>query len=175
MPNLDEVDAQCTATLALAPPNPRLFDENLRGYVLLLSAHFQGFCRDLYTECSQIIVSKVRPTLQVLMQDQFTAHRALEHGNPNVKNIREDFERFGFTLDLGAAGAAGPLHVTHLGELNKWRNIAAHHGLPTAAAGPLTLPRLQAWRASCDDLATSLDQIMYNRLRAVLRREPWAP
>jgi hypothetical protein len=47
--------------------------------------------------------------------------------------------------------------VTHLGELNRWRNIAAHHAQPTA--GPLTLPQLQAWRTSCDGLATSLDHI----------------
>ena len=47
MPNLAEVDTQCTTSVALAPPNPRLVEENLRGYVLLLSAHFQGFCRDL--------------------------------------------------------------------------------------------------------------------------------
>jgi hypothetical protein len=85
MPNLAEVDAQCTASLAVAPPKPRLVDENLRGYVLLLSAHFQGFCRDLYTECSQIVVAKVRPTLQLLFQDQFTAHRTLEHGNPTSR------------------------------------------------------------------------------------------
>jgi hypothetical protein len=36
------------------PLNPALLDENLRAYVLLLSAHFQGFCRDLYTECAQM-------------------------------------------------------------------------------------------------------------------------
>lgn len=47
MHRLGEVDAQCAASLALAPPQPNLVEENLRGYVLLLSAHFQGFCRDL--------------------------------------------------------------------------------------------------------------------------------
>src|SRR5437773_10310527 len=89
MSRLAEVDAQCAASLALVPPPPNLVEENLRGYVLLLSAHFQGFCRNLYTECAQIIVSRVRATLQVLIQAQFTAHRRLDHGNPNVKNLRE--------------------------------------------------------------------------------------
>ena len=42
MPRLDEIDTQCAASLARAQPNPRLVDENLRGYVVLLSAHFQG-------------------------------------------------------------------------------------------------------------------------------------
>src|SRR5437868_3449908 len=85
MPRLDEVDAQCAASLSLAPPQPNLAEENLRGYVLLLSAHFQGFCRDLYTECAQIIGSKVRRSLRSLIQAQFTTHRKRDHGNPNLQ------------------------------------------------------------------------------------------
>src|SRR5260370_5160621 len=108
MSRLAEVDTQCAAYLTLAPPQPNLVDENLRGYVLLLSAHFQGFCRDLYTECAQIVVSKVRMRLQVLLQEQFTAHLKLDHGNPNLQNLRADFERFCFTLDLAAADPAHP-------------------------------------------------------------------
>src|SRR5262245_37938886 len=100
MLRLSEVDAQCAATLALVPPLPNLVEENLRGYVLLLSAHFQGFCRDLYTECAQLVVLRVRPGLQSLIQAQFTAHRRLAHGNPNLQNLKEDLERFDFTLDL---------------------------------------------------------------------------
>lgn len=175
MPRLNQLDAQCAAVVAVAAPNAQLIDENLRAYVTALSAHFQGYCRDLYTECAQIIASKVRPTLQLLIQAQFTAHRKLDHGNPNVKNLKEDFERFGFTLDLAAADPANPARITHLGELNTWRNVAAHQGTPTAAAGQLLLPRLQAWRISCDGLATSLDEIMYNHLRRILRRKPWVP
>ncbi len=58
-PRLTEVDAHAAAVLAAAPPNPMFLDETLRGYVLHLSAHFQGFCRDLYTECSQIWIAAV--------------------------------------------------------------------------------------------------------------------
>src|SRR5947208_15555167 len=90
MPRLTEVDAQCTASLVLAPPNPNLVEENLRGYVLLLSAHFQGFCRDLYTECALIVVSKVRPSFRVLIHAHFTAHRKLDHGNQNLSNLKRD-------------------------------------------------------------------------------------
>jgi hypothetical protein len=173
MPRLAEVDAQCAASLLLAPPRPNLVEENLRGYLLLLSAHFQGFCRDLYTECTLSIVSKVRATLRVLVQAQFTAERKLDRGNPNVKNLREDFERFGFTLNFEGADPANALRVTHLGELNKWRNVAAHHGTIPVGVAPLSLPLLQTWRTSCDGLATSLDDIMYNALRRILRRAPW--
>jgi hypothetical protein len=173
MPRMAEIDAQCAASLVLVPPQPNLVDENLRAYVLLLSAHFQGYCRGLYTECALVIVSKARRTLQALIQSQFAAGRKLDHGNPNVQNLRLDYERFGFTLDLNGADPANPPRVTHLGELNRWRNVAAHHGTIPPGLPPLSLPLLQGWRTSCDGLATSLDDIMYNELRKIPRRAPW--
>ncbi len=171
---LADIDAQCAASQALARPNPRLVNENLRGYALLLSAHFQGYCRDLYAECAQSVVSRVRASLQLLTQAQFTYRRKLDRGNPNVENIREDFERVGFRLDFAVADPANAGRIADLGKLNEWRNVAAHHG--TVPVGlPLNLPTLQDWRNSCDRLATSLDGIMYNTLRRILRRAPWVP
>lgn len=173
-PKLGEIDKQCTTCNALGPPNPNLLDENLRGFILLLSAHFQGFCRDLYTECSQIIASKVRPTLEVLFQQQFTANRSLDHGNPNIDNIKKDFNRFGFSLEMAGADPANHARLAHLKDLNKWRNIAAHHG-DVPPGGLPSLATIQSWRNSCDGLAASPDVIMYNRLRRILRRQPWIP
>lgn len=172
MPCLQEVELQCIASLGLLPPNVRLVEENLRGYVVLLSAHFQGFSRDLYTEAAQVIASKVRPTLRLLIQQQFTAHRKLDYGNPNIQHLKADFERFGFMLDLAADPANVP-RLTHLAALNKWRNVAAHQGTTVPAGIPLGLPSLHAWRTSCDGLAVSLDDIMYNQLRRILKRAPW--
>jgi hypothetical protein len=171
---LAAIDAQCAAAQALATPNPVLIEENLRAYALLLSAHFQGYCRDLYTECAQIVVSKIRASLQALIQEQFTSYCKLNHGNPNLQNLREDFERFGFRLDLAAADPANFVHLANLARLNTWRNVAAHHG--TAPVGvSLNLAALQDWRNSCQGLASSLDRIMYNELYRILRRAPWVP
>jgi len=125
---LAEIDTQCAGSLAFVPPQPNLIDENLRGFVLLLSAHFQGYCRDLHSETAQIIATRVRPTLQVLVQTQFIPRCKLDRGNPNMENLRTDFERFGFTLDPAAADPANPARVTHLGQMNRWRSIAAHQG-----------------------------------------------
>ena len=133
MPRLHHVDLQCAATLAAAAPIPHLIDENLRGYVLLLSAHFQGFCRDLNTEAAQVIASKVRESLRPLVKSRFSADRALDRGNPTVENLRQDFERFGFTLNLAADPANGP-RLQHLAAMNKWRNVAAHYGPIPAGA-----------------------------------------
>src|SRR5262249_10309443 len=139
MPRLAQVQLQCAACLAMVPANALLIDENLRGYVMSLSAHFQGFCRDLNTEAAQVIASKVRPALQPLIQQQFIAHRKLDRGNPTLQHLRDDFERFGFMLDLAADPANRP-RLNHLAALNQWRNVAAHQQ-PTAPVGiPLNLP-----------------------------------
>ena len=64
IPRLAEVDAHCAFVLASIPANPTFLDECLRGFVLHLSAHFQGFCRDLYTESSQIWSAAIPTALQ---------------------------------------------------------------------------------------------------------------
>jgi hypothetical protein len=171
---LNEIEIQCAATQAVVPPNLRLQEENLRGYIVLLSAHFQGFCRDLYTESAQIIVSRVRASLQVLIQAQFTAHSALDRGNPNIHNLTMDFQRFGFKLNLAAADSANLARLQGLAELSSWRNIAAHHGTVPPSGLP-SLVDLRRWSNSCTGLAVSLDGIMYNELRKILRRTPWVP
>jgi hypothetical protein len=176
MARLAQVDAQCAAVAVLVPPNPTLLDESLRGYTMLLSAHFQGFCRALYTECAQLVAAAVPAALLATAQAQFSAKLSLNTSNPTIETIRSDFERFGFTLDLATADPANPLRVTHLGHLNYWRNTAAHHkttppppGVPTA----LTLADVRNWRASCDGLAASLDAIMHNELTGMLGVAPW--
>ena len=136
------------------------------------SAHFQGFCRDLHTECIQIIVSKVRrPSLEILFQAQFSARRELDRGNPNFGNIVKDFNRFGFAMNAALDATPGiAAHKRDLHDLNEWRNAAAHQNVILPPGGPLALPMIQAWSASCNGLATSLDAIMYNQLRGRLRR-----
>jgi hypothetical protein len=182
MPRLSRMDAHCAALMA--PPAapaplvgpPPLAEESLQGYVVLLSGHFQGFCRDLYTECAQFCGAAVPATMRTTIQAQFTAKLAITTGNPKIESIRDDFERFDFTLDLGAAAPGNPQRVTHLGQLNYWRNHVAHQKatLPPAGVPPvLVLADIQAWQASCDVLATSLDDIMRQELTRVLGAAPW--
>ncbi len=174
MRGLKEIDAQCAACGTATPANPPLIDENFRAFILLLSAHFQGFCRDLYTESAQIVASRVRLTLRVLVQEQFTANRKLDHGNPNIENLKKDFGRFGLTLRMAAHDPANHARLADLAQLNDWRNIAAHHGIVPPTGLP-SLPTIQGWKDSCNGLAISLDDIMYNHLRRILRRRPWVP
>jgi hypothetical protein len=189
MARLGHMDAHCAALFApppaippgsAAPPAlpgpPPLAEESLQGYVMLLSGHFQGFCRDLYTECAQICAAIVPTGLRGTFQAQFAAELKLNTGNPTVENIRKDFERFGFLLDLASADQANPVRVTHLGHLNYWRNAVAHQKATPAPLGVpavLILADIQAWRASCNGLATSLDDIMHSELHRILRVAPW--
>jgi hypothetical protein len=143
---------------------------------MLVSGHFQGFCRDLYTECAQLCAAAVPATMRATIQAQFAAGLALNTGNPTNENIRKDFERFGFLLDLEGASPGNPQRVTHLGHLNYWRNHVAHQkATPPPAGVPavLTLADIQVWRVSCDGLATSLDHILRTELTRILRAAPW--
>ena len=116
----------------------------------------------------------MRASLSLLFADQFTQKLKLDHGNPNIDNIAEDFNRFGF--DLLATARAEPAFAVyrhHLVELNRWRNTVAHYGPIPAGFPHLTLATVSAWRTSCDALATLLTEIMYNELRRLLKRVPW--
>jgi hypothetical protein len=153
-----------------------LVEESLQGYAMLLSGHFQGFCRDLYTECAQLCAAAVPAGMVAAVQEQFAAELKLDSNNPTVQTIRKDLQRFGFSLDLVAADPANALRITHLGHLNFWRNTAAHQKTVPAPSGIpplLTLADIRNWKASCDGLARSLDAIMYKQMHVILGAAPW--
>ena len=184
VPRLGHTNAHCAALLppsssplpaSPSPPVVTLAEESLQGYVMLLSGHFQGFCRDLYTESAQVFAAAVPPAMRTTIQAQFSAGLALNAGNPTHENIRKDFERFGFLLDLGAAVPGNPQRVTHLGHLNFWRNHVAHQKAtppPTGVPAVLALADIRSWRTSCDGLAISLDDIMKREAHANPRGYP---
>jgi hypothetical protein len=122
----------------------------------------------------QAFADAVPIALQFAIQLQCVAGRNLETMNVKMESLRKDFDRFG--VDLGASLAMNPanaLRVTPLTHLNLWRNYAAHDKktAPTNG-GPFTLATVRAWRDACDGLATDLDGIMYNHLRAMLSAPP---
>lgn len=52
-------------------------------YTALLSSHFQGFCRDLHSECVDHIVVATPVRLQELLKVEFDWNRSLSKGNPH--------------------------------------------------------------------------------------------
>lgn len=175
MPRLDQVEAHCASLFGAPLPRPLLAEETLQGYVMLLSGHFQGFCRDLYRECTNAFASTLSPRVIPTIQQQFAAELKFDGGNPTMENIRKDFQRFGIVLNLPGVDPANAMRITDLGHLNQWRNHAAHQkSTPLPVGIPLlTLAGVQGARISCDRLADSLDGIMYNELRGMLGVDPW--
>jgi hypothetical protein len=174
MRRLSEVDAQCDTTFGLTPV-PDLADENLRGYIVLLSAHFQGFCRDLHSECVQVFTNAAPAHLQQVIQLQCLTSRELDGANPKMEAIRKDFNRFDLELSIAlSTDPANALLITHLGHMNLWRNYVAHYkNIPPLQGGPLSLVVVRMWKSACDGLAVELDRIMYDKLNAVLGTPPW--
>src|SRR4051794_8105098 len=94
-------------------------------YTLLLSANFQGFCRDLHTEAAESAALSMSPTsLQRIVLRLFTLNRKLDFGNPNPGNLGSDFNRFGldFWVEVQTRSAKNIKRRQRLEELNLWRN-----------------------------------------------------
>lgn len=170
VPRLALLERQCESGAA----HPLLLQENLRALVVSLSAHFQGFCRDLYSEAAQVIASKVRTSLQAVVQDQFTTGLKLDRGNATLPNVVEDFRRLGFEVkkELHESLADEPEWHLRLHQLNEWRNAVAHQ-LKDPTAPILDSKALRLWRENGDRIVHALDRIAYDGLAKLLRRKPW--
>jgi hypothetical protein len=171
---LTELENHCIVVQYANPPAPSFLDESQRGFVLHLAAHFQGFCRDLYTESVQVCVPFVPAGMRPTLQTQFLASLALDRANATHESLKSDFRRFGFVLDLRTSHTKGPQLLADLERLNGWRNRIAHQGVQVRdLPAPLTIPLLQTWRQSADDLAIELDRIMHDELLRITGAAPW--
>jgi RiboL-PSP-HEPN len=170
---LAKLESRCVWASNLVPTDAELLDEHLRAFTTLLSAHFQGFCRDLYAEAALKVGSRIKQVgLRPMVQIQFGAALKLDKGNPTLDTLSEDFSRFGMQNLRALIGTASPAD-THKGRLKALidcRNKCAH-GEPEIAE--LLLGNLQDWRTSCDWLASRLNEIVYDHLRAAFRAAPW--
>ena len=88
VPRLNALAAQ----VATAPPSA-LAEENLRASVAMLCAHFQGYCRDLYTEGAQRMTLALPAEFQSLVQRQSMTELKLSTGNPTLQSLTHDFNR----------------------------------------------------------------------------------
>lgn len=172
---LEEFDSQ----FATSNFSPTLLDETLRAYVMLLIAHFQGFCRDLYTECTQRFASSIPAKIGMVMQVQCESNRRLESTNPTYRTIENDFDRFGIRLANAlvpdpATRSANDRRKTHIEQMVTWRNYCAHYN-PSAPAqhGSFDLVSVREWKDSCDGFAVELDRIMGEHLQSQLGDSPW--
>ena len=147
-------------------------------YAAVLSSHFQGFCRDLHSECVDHIVAIAPAQLRAFLRVEFIWNRTLGRGNPHPGAIGSDFNRLGVDLwtEVYALDSRNQRRRELLQELNEWRNAIAHQDFDAVAPGgipTLHLARVRGWRSAVHALARYFDQAMYNYLRGLLGTGPW--
>lgn len=146
-------------------------------YVVLLSSQFQGFCRDLHSECVDHIVRAVRPPiLHTALRAEFVFGRKLDRGNPNPGNIGSDFSRLGidFWAEVQAHDARSKIRQERLERMSEWRNAIAHQDFSgQLRPAALTLPAIRRWRGGCTGLARSFNQVMARYIGSVVGTPPW--
>jgi hypothetical protein len=142
-------------------------------YAVLLASQFQGFCRDLHSECVACLVRAVAPALvQSVLRAEFLFNRSLDRGNANPSTIGSDFNRLGveFWRQVYADRPHNERRKGLLEQLNQWRNAIAHHDFDPATLGGTTrlhLHQLRAWRRACNRLARSFDDVMQAYLTGI--------
>jgi hypothetical protein len=149
-------------------------------YAVLLASQFQGFCRDLHSECVDYLVRALAPppTLETVLRYEFTLNRKLDLGNPNPGNIGADFSRLGieFWKEVDVDSSLNRKRQKMLDDLNNWRNAIAHQDFdPRKLSGTKTLrlARVRRWRKACEGLAHSFDNVMRAYIQTVTGTLPW--
>jgi hypothetical protein len=151
-----------------------------QAYAVLLSAQFQGFCRDLHSECADYLVGPVAdPDLREMLLDNLIFGRRIDRGNPNPGNIGSDFSRLGlsFWSLVDARRFGNPVRRAALDQLSDWRNAIAHQDFSAAmlrAGRPhLALAQVRAWRRACDGLVRAFDEVLRDHLETLTGSAPW--
>ena len=131
--------------------------------MVLLSSEFQGYCRDLHTECAEKLVASIHAiNLRAALKAQCLYGRKLDMGNPNSGNLGADFGRYGldFWLAVLAIDPGRAARQHELAILSAWRNAIAHNDYDPAQLGgtiTLSIAEVRDWRTDCDILAIAFD------------------
>jgi hypothetical protein len=177
---LDDIEGAHRSVRGSGPGARAVIQQINQAYAVLLAGQFQGFCRDLHSECADLFVLSVAdPDLRDMLRDNLTFGRKIDRGNPNPGNLGSDFERFNFAF-WSLVEAYRPQNPTRKGalvEMNDWRNAIAHQDFTAAmlkAGRPqLTLAQVQIWRRACDGLARSFDDVLRTHLHTLTGALPW--
>ena len=177
---LDEVEGAHRAVGGAGPGRRFATQQINHAYAILLSAQFQGFCRDLHTECINLLVrAMTAPPIRATIRAEFLLNRKIDRGNPSPGNIGADYNRLGidFWPEVGGYHARNADRRATLEELNSWRNAIAHQdfvgvAIPSGRTG-LHLADVVAWRRVCDGLVKSFDEVMRVYLRRTMGSSPW--
>src|SRR5689334_21613615 len=92
---LDEIEAAHAQVGGLARGRRYATQQINRAYAVLLASEFQGYCRDLHSECVDHTVAAVPARIMIVIRSQFVWGAPFGRGNPRSGTIGSDFGRFG--------------------------------------------------------------------------------
>jgi hypothetical protein len=177
---LDEIEQAHTAVGGTGPGRRYATLQVNQAYAVLLASQFQGFCRDLHSECVDhlVVILAPPPTLEPLVRDEFLRGRQLDQRNAQPASIGADFVRLGldFWADVAAYRPGSTARKAALDQLNAWRNAIAHQSFdPSKLGGTTTLRLIQVkrWRGACLYLARCFDEVMRQHLQHLTAVQPW--
>jgi hypothetical protein len=176
---LDEIERAHRSVGGAGPGRRYATNQINQAYAVLLSSQFQGYCRDLHSECVEHLVRSVTPAaFQTPLRIVLTQNRLLDRGNPNPGNIGSDFGRLGLRL-WDAVYGLDRRNVSRrqlLEELNVWRNAIAHQSFGpggVVAGATLTLEQVRRWRRACIALAGTFDHVLHGYITNLTGTPPW--
>lgn len=145
--------------------------------VVLLSSHFQAFCRDLHSEAADFISGATSPApLRAVIRVRLTEGRYLDKGNPTPGNLGADFGRFGFVFweEIHRHDRRNKDRHAALDKLMTWRNAIAHQDFTKLGPRPiLRLANVRRWRKACEALASSFDAAVARQVAVLVGSSPW--
>jgi hypothetical protein len=176
---LNEIDAAHRAVGGIRRGRRFAVQQINQAYVLLLSSHFQRFCRALHTECVEHLLGSPQfAAIRLIVYSSLVEGRKLNWGNANAGNIGSDYARLGLDIWSGvhAGNPRSEERQRKLEELNLWRNAIAHHDFDKprlAGRTELTLSEVRAWRRACNALALDFDRVARAYLTGITGQAPW--
>lgn len=149
-------------------------------FVLLLSAHFQAFCRDLHTQMTRTLAATLEPAIGDVLRVNLTLSRQLDVRNAQPGSLGADFNRFGlaFWTAVDRVDRRNRQRRRKLDQLNEWRNAIAHHDITSRRASltphEVTLDACKDWRSALNGLASSCDRVLAAHLQTLAgSTTPW--
>ena len=177
---LDEVESAHVAVGGTGPGRRTATQQINQAYAVLLASQFQGFCRDLHTECVDRLITTIGPPPRLLpvVRDEFFRGRQLDRGNARPGSIGSDFGRLDvdFWPKVLAIDPRNPGRRALLESLNDWRNAIAHQDFRSVSPGTaprLGLSQVRRWRRACRGLAIAFDEVMRAHLQVLIGSSPW--
>lgn len=172
---LDEIET-AHATVGGSDRGRRFATQQINyAYATLLCSHFQGFCRDLHTECIDAIVAILPPQVQPFTKASLNSNRMLDRGNPHPGALGADFGRLGirFWVEVDLKDSRSPHRRVLLQELVNRRNAIVHQDFTPGASTVLHLLRVRAWRRVLNKIARDFDSVLCQYLQGITGGQAW--